>query len=168
MPEPFRLAVQKALQASLEEISYDFGTQTVTLAGSVFRGRVVFGDDDPLPMVSILEEPIAPDSDLEPSTGSGGSAPYQLMVQGFVADDPANPTDPAHYLLAAVKAKLAELRAASRESDRVFQFGSKAPTVTGIGFGGGVVRPADEISAKAYFWLRVTLDLAEDHQNPYV
>jgi hypothetical protein len=174
--KPFRLAVQEALGNSLKEITpangfmsnmADYDLDDV-MTPRVFRGRAIYGDDDPVPMISILEEPIAPETDLEPAEGPGGTAPYQLMIQGFVPDDPLNPTDPAHVLLADVKLRLAQVREESRVTERVFQFGAKAPTVTGISFGGGVVRPADEISAKAYFWLRVTLSLVEDHDNPFV
>ena len=89
------------------------------------------------------------------------------MVQGFVDDDPENPTDPAHVLLAEVKSRLIDLRRDESRSDRVFRFGPKANTVVGLSFGGGVVRPPDEISAVAYFWLRVSFELAEDHMNPF-
>lgn len=176
MPEhddPFRLRVQKALADALREITPDNGYKH-DLSGAddsddnkLFRGRAIFGDDDPVPMVSILEEPIAPETDLEPADGDGSSGAYNLMVQGFADDDKRHPTDPAHRLMADVKKRLAKVREESKAEDRVFQFGAKAPTVVGITFGGGVVRPPDEISAKAYFWLRVTLNLVEDHENPY-
>ena len=39
--------------------------------------------------------------------------------------------------------------------------------VTKLYIGPGVVRPPDEVSAKAYFWLTITLDLAEDLEHPY-
>ena len=165
--KPFRLMVQEKLVESLKGITPANGF-TFDLSQSVFRGRAIFGDDDPLPMVSILEEAIGPESDMEPTGGSGSSTPYLLMIQGFAPDDPVNPTDPAHYLLADVKKRLAQEKAIAERVQRVFHFGPKSPTVTAISFGGGVVRPADEISAKAYFWLRLALTLVEDHDNPYV
>lgn len=171
--EPFRLRVQKQLAEALREITptngfkSDFSGAEDGDDNRVFRGRLYFGDDDPVPMLSILEEPIAPENDLEPSGGEGGQVQYNLMIQGFATDDANHPTDPAHILLADVKKKLADVKAKAKVKDRVFQFGAKAPTVTGITFGGGVVRPPDEISAKAYFWLQVTFNLVEDHENPY-
>lgn len=167
MPEPFRLAVQKALTAALSEITIENGYST-DLGGNVFRGRLIYGATDPLPMVSILEEPIAEETDLAPSGGADRSA-YRLMVQGFVDDDPINPTDPAHWLLADVKKRLIALKNTGREGGGIFHFGAKAPMVDAVDFDGGVVRPPDgEVSAKAYFWCRVTLELVEDHENPLV
>lgn len=165
-PDPFRLRVQKALSAAFEQITTDNGFRT-DLGASVFRGRTLFGDDDPLPMISILEEPIAPEANLSADVGSDASGDYVLMVQGFVQDDKDNPTDPAHVFLADVKKRLVELKLDERLDDRVFRFGPKANTVVGVSWDGGVVRPADEISAVAYFWLRVTLDLAEDQLKPF-
>lgn len=167
MPKPFRLRVQEALTAELEGITVANGFQSEIGPGKVFRGRLYFGEKDPLPMISILEEPIAADSDLEPEDGAGGVTPYALMVQGFVKDDPDNPTDPAHYLMADVKRVLVKLKGQVDDDERVFHFGAKAPTVLDVSFGGGVVRPPDDLSAKAYFWLRVTFDLAEDNEDPY-
>jgi hypothetical protein len=172
---PFRLRVQRSLSAAFEQITPGNGFASdlspVVVGGTtkrrVFRGRTMFGDKDPLPMVSILEEPIAPETDLAPVSGVTGQGPYDLMVQGFVEDDHENPTDPAHILMADVKQRLIALKQDEDLGDRVFRFGPKANTVVGVSFGGGVVRPADEVSAVAYFWLRVTFDLAENHLNPF-
>ena len=168
MPEPFRLAVQKRLTEALEGITIANGFYTDIGPGKVFRGRLYYGDSDPIPMISILEEPLAAETDLEPMGGTGGTTPYNLMVQGFVSDNQANPTDPAHYLMADVKKVLARLNKERIATDRVLAFPEKAPTVLDIEFGGGVVRPPDDLSAKAYFWLRVTLSLVEDNENPSV
>jgi len=166
-PDPFRLRVQKAFTAALEQITVANGFRTDIGAGAVFRGRTFFGESDPIPMISMLEEPIAPENDLSPRSGVAETGDYVLMVQGFVKDDPDNPTDPAHVLLADVKRRLVELKADDRRDDRVFRFGPKANTVVAVSWDGGVVRPADEVSAVAYFWLRVTFELAEDHTNPF-
>lgn len=170
-PEPFRLRVQKSLTAALEQIIPSNGFVNDMAPedgeGKVLRGRTIFGDDDPLPMISILEEPIAPESDLAPSDGTTAYASYDLMVQGFVKDNYKHPTDNAHYLLGDVKKRLISLKEEEKRDDRVFRFGAKANTVTEVSFGGGVVRPADEVSAVAYFWLRVSFQLCEDHLNPF-
>ncbi len=166
MPEPFRLRVQKALGARLEEITTTDGGQA--MIDRVFRGRVMFGEGDPIPMLSILEEAIQEDPDDAPAEGKAAVTTYRLMIQGFVRDDPVNPTDPAHFLMADVLVKLAEVKDESAETERVFSFPDKAPTVLSIDFGPGVVRPPDgEISAQAYFWLTVSLKLAEKYDAPY-
>ena len=166
MLEPFRLRVQKALGARLEEIVTTDDATPMT--DRVFRGRVTFGDGDPLPMLSILEEPIQDDPDDAPKGGQAAVTIYRLMIQGFVKDDPMNPTDPGHFLMADVLVKLAEVKAEAEAAERVFAFPDKAPTVTDIDFGPGVVRPPDgEISAQAYFWLNVSFKLAEKYDAPY-
>jgi hypothetical protein len=39
--------------------------------------------------------------------------------------------------------------------------------VTKITTGIGTVRPPDEVSAKAYFWLLIVLEIVEDVTDPY-
>lgn len=163
--EPFRLRVQKRITSRLEEVITTL--DSIPLVDRVFRGRIVFGDDDPLPMLSLLEEPIAEDQVDSPLGGAASTGLYRLVLQGFVDDDPKHPTDPAHFLMADCKAKLAEIKLEEHQRNRVFSFGPKAPTVMKIEFGAGVVRPPDELSARAYFWLTIELGLVEDHDAPY-
>lgn len=168
--EPLRIRILKNLTALLQTISTANGYHT-ELDGNVFRGRSVFGDDDPLPMVSILEAPIPLDQALTPEGSAYGQGGWELVIQGFVVDDPENPTDPAHYFLADVRQCLAiESRKASQgagpdiPANGILGLGSE---ITRLGLGQGVVRPSDEISAKAYFWLIIALQLVEDVADPY-
>lgn len=169
MADPIRLRVLKALTAALEEITPDEGFE-FDLTGAVFRGRLVYGSGDPLPMISILEPPIAPDQLPQPQDGTYSTGEWELLIQGFLKDDKKNPTDPAHRLMAEVKMKLAEVKQAPETSRYV---GGESepilgiPEVTRLSIGAGVVRPPDEISEKAYFWLNITLALAEDLLKPY-
>lgn len=163
---PFRLRVQDALTACLEQIRPING-YTFDLAGAVFRGRDTFGDSDPLPMVAILEPPVPPDQIDTPRDETGGYGTWELLLQGFVDSDPANPknpTDPAHFLLADVKRALAKEKKRARDW---LTLGFENGRVEIKAIGQGVVRPADEVSAKAYFWLNVTLRIAEDHEDPF-
>lgn len=166
MADPFRLKVQKRLSEELQAITPENGFEH-DLTQGVFRGRSWFGPDDPVPMISILEEPKEADRQAaRPRTGVT-RGPYELLVQGFAQDDHENPTDPAHHLMADVQKRLAEVVETSELSGKIFSDLSTTSTVAGMNFGGGVVRPPDEeVSAKAYFWLRVTFDLVEDHRNP--
>lgn len=176
MADPFRLRVQKALTAALEEITPDNGYVS-DLAPflsegdqekRVFRGRIYFGEGDPLPMVSILEDPIQPEHDLGSPRSSKGRTNWVLLLQGFVDDDPVNPTDPAHFLMADVKRRLVLLKESENSSVGLLGFGTKAPMVESLEFDGGVVRPPDaEVSATAYFWMRLELALVEDHKESF-
>lgn len=160
--EPFRLRVLKALSDALEEINPDNG-YSHDLRGSVFRGRDIFGESDPLPMVSILEAIDEKEQLRTPEAGPQAVGPWELLIQGFLEDDYKHPTDPAHFLLAEVKKRLMEERVRDRQRD-ILGMGGK---VTDLRISHGVVRPPDEDSAKAYFWLRLTLDLVENILDPY-
>ena len=100
MSDPFRLRVLKAMTATLKSVTIENG-YVHDLSMAVFRGRDDFGDDDPLPLVSILEHPDALDT-TQAKNDSGAINPFRLLVQGFVKDDPENPTDPAYHLVADV------------------------------------------------------------------
>lgn len=174
--DPFRLQILKRLSAILAEIDgpnetyhYDLRPYAVGLEDGtqkmqrrVFRGRVIFGDTDPLPMVSILEVPLPPEQTPSSPDNPSQFGDWDLMLQGFVDDDPEDPTDPAQYLLADVKRRLAQ------ERHNVYEGGILGfPAITKLSLGVGVVRPPDEISAKAYFWLPVTISMVEDLSDPY-
>lgn len=162
--EPFRLRVLKALCDTLETITLDNGFQH-NMANSVFRGRMRYGPRDPLPMISILEAPIPLDVILSRGANPNSSGNWELLIQGFVKDDFENPSDPAHHLMAEVKAVLAteKLRRNDRQPD-MFGMGGR---VLEMQIGQGSVRPPDEVSDKAFFWLTLTLRLAEKLDKPY-
>src|SRR5690625_7350680 len=109
MSEPFRLRVMKALSAALEEINPDNGYMH-DLRGRVFRGRDVFGDSDPIPMVPILEAIEGKERLQAPSAGTEAAGPGELLIQGGLDDDLIHPTDPAYFLIAGVQLRLMEAR----------------------------------------------------------
>lgn len=164
-PDPYRLKVQKAISAALKEITPANG-YLHDLSDAVFRGRNIFGDNDPLPMVSVLEAPIQPDAPRLPDGGAAQNATWELVIQGFVEDDKFNPTDPAHRLLADVKKRLAMEAKAYVPGTGYNTFGMKGK-LGKLTIGTGVVRPPDEFSSKAYFWLTINLGLIEDMDDPY-
>lgn len=166
LTNPVRLQALKNLTEVLEGISIADGYQH-NMVGSVFRGRGVYGDETPLPALSILEAPIPMDQLPSAKDNTAQSGPWELVVQGWVKDDRANPTDPAHVLMADVKRMLALERRKADWDDPEFGILGLGRTVTAMYIGAGVVRPPEEISAKAYFWLTITLDMAEDMAEPY-
>ena len=160
--EPLKLQILKAMTASLSGITLDNGFRH-DLAGSVFRGRAIYGENDPLPMVSILEAPVPIDKINSPKPATVDSGGWELLVQGFSRDDRDNPTDPAHLLMADVKTVLITERKKSEG-----QFNTTGPFglgkfITSMYIGQGVVRPPEEfVSSKAYFWLGVRLGIVEN------
>lgn len=156
---PFRLRVLDALTDRLKTITASNG-YSHDLSNAVFRGRLVYGDNEPLPMVSILEPPVAPDTKA-PDFSGAAQASWDLLLQGWVEDDHKNPTDPAYVLAADVAALLAAER---KQRNNILGFGNK---VYDLKIGSPVVRPSDDISAKAYFWIQLRIEMAEDVEKPY-
>lgn len=164
---PFRLRVLQALTTLLESAN-PAGGYTFDLNGKVIRGRAYFGEETPLPFISILEAPTALDG-VDASTGGQTTVEWDILLQGFIQDDPVHPTDQAYYLMADIKKALAQERnkkAGPRmgNSNSILNMQGR---VDDIVIGSGTVRPADEISATSYFWLRVTLKIVEDNSNPF-
>jgi hypothetical protein len=179
MTEPFKLRVLYALTDTIKTITPDNGyvynladwvdDEGVTMQ-RVFRGRTWFGDSDPIPMVSVLEgaspfeEPEQPPVDTPVS-----SYDWNLTVQGFVDDDPVHPTDPAYRLMAEVRRRLVVERrrkTVSHDPNILGLTGGKN-LITDLRVTPGVVRPADDVSSKAYFWLTVTLGIVDNAEFPY-
>lgn len=167
--KPIRLGVMQVITDFLAtEVCPDNGYHN-DLRGTgeqqrVFRGRAEYFNSDPLPCVSVLEG-LNPDVDAKspqqdrPSVGGSWkqSNLWVLLVQGWVDDDRTNPTDPAYYLAADVQRALAKL-AATRIGGVVESVRMEAP----------VVRPPDqEVSSKAYFWMRYVVRIVDDLAKPY-
>lgn len=183
MAEPFRLRVMKALQAVIEGASIttpgedsNSTSSPDTLADRVFRGRNWFGEDDPLPMISILEKPIAPDQVISPMEAPKSTGQWELMIQGFCQDDPQNPSDPAYFLvadviaaIAAEKKRIATVRRGTGTAPALLGIlaPNGKPAVLDIQIGAPVCRPPDEVNDRAYFWLQIAITLAENLEDPY-
>lgn len=166
LENPIRLEIHKRMTDVLKQITKANGYAT-DIDDHVYRGRLVFGSETPLPALAILEVPIPPDAAPSPPDSTIFDGTWEIMVQGWVEDDRGDPTDPAHVLMADVKKALARERRKTdwdKPEDGIFGLGRN---VTGMYIGSGVVRPPEEVSAKAYFWLTVTLDLVEDMEDPY-
>lgn len=164
MTYPIRLRILRAMTDCLAQITPANGYKS-DLTDAVFRGRIMFGDKDPLPMISILEPPVPNDALDSPSASGVNKFDWLMVVQGFVEDDPKNPTDPAHILMADVRQALAKERQKGLPDCNILGMGGR---VDDLIIGIGVVRPSDEVSAKAYFWLNLTVKIVEDMADPYV
>jgi hypothetical protein len=169
-----RLRALKALTTHLEtEVSIVNGYQH-DLAGAVFRGRLLFGPQQTLPSVAILDNP---DPDRFPRMTGGKEYEsdtrlnqWVLLVQGWADDDKIHPTDPAHNLLADVVKALAKISQGMHPTT----FAPGHPNymlgdlISGMTMEPGVVRPPQEgVSDKAFFWMRIMLQFVEDTNDPY-
>jgi hypothetical protein len=168
---PRRLAILRNLTELLQGITPANG-YAYDLSASVFRGKTVYAaDSSPLPMLSILESG-RPDSGV--FAGSNKVAyqeTWDILLQGFAANDQANPTDPAYYLCAAVQERLVNVIAYDNRRgqgvDAVnYMLGG---LLTDLMIGPSVVRPPDnQVSSTAFFYLPLRAVFASDNTKPYV
>ena len=175
MPDdPFRLRVMKALCDQLKTITVDNGyahdlsdyvdADGVTME-RVFRGRDLCGENDGLPLSSVLEDPRQGESNNASGNAPQAVNPWRLLIQGFARDDKFHPLDPAYHLSGDVVKALASAKT-SRHS--TLGFPEKAPTVMKMVIGQPIHRPGrDEISSVAYCLVPVTLTLAEILDQPH-
>lgn len=176
MADSFRLRLMKSISAALKEITptngfehdfADFVDSAGRPAERVFRGRDFFGENDPLPMLSILEDPRAE----PPVNGPVGSPKaqniFKVLIQGFVQDDKDHPLDPAYALSAEVIKAIVD---AAQSSIGLLGMNQqkRAPCVSGMSIGQPVHRPGrDEVSDHAYCLVGLTFLLSEDLSKPF-
>lgn len=169
MSDSYLLAVEKALSDTIEtEITVDKG-RPFDLTGRVFRGRVRYGHNEPIPMVSLMQ---APNIDIEnENVGKGRqrAASKTFLIQGWVADDFDNPTDPAHELMAEVKFALGTILDMDGPNFMLQAYSSTGNgLLSDLNISTGLVRPPEAaISDKAYFWLPILVTVVEDLTDPY-
>ena len=153
MADTKRLQILKALTTLLE---------TVPGVMEVSRGRMNFGVGGQLPRIAIAEA-LNPDREMAPASDRPQQKDgWVLLLIGHALDDRDNPTDPAHNLMGEVKKVLG--RIADRQSGADYMLGG---LVVGIDIEPGTVRPPDEASALAYFYLRVRLTVVERLFDPF-
>lgn len=164
MADPKRLLLPKAicdyLVAEIKVVNgYNFDL------ARAYRGRNRFGEEMTMPCVALLEN-INPDR--APRAVGGTNQPkheYDMiyLLNGWTEDvNGEEPGDGAHRLLADVNVALGKLF--TREAERDGYFNKLA---VGLRIEPGVVRPADENSSKAFFWLRIHCQVVEKVGNPY-
>lgn len=164
MADPIRLTVLKKLTTHLAGIATIDGNN-YDLEDAVFRGRTIFGDNDPLPMLSILEAPRA-----EGSIYAGNfevkSDKWQLLIQGWTDDDAENPTDNAYLLADDVEKRLGMIIAMRPDNSGRALYPTiylLEGSIINLEFGPPIIRPPmEQVSSKAFFYLPVTLSLASE------
>lgn len=173
MADPQKLIILKALTEWLEGIQHvepDPGSGIVgadwrgfNLQGAVFRGLSVYGEQEALPMLSILESP-RPDVPVYAGENREARAEdWVLLLQGWVKDDKRNPTDPAYMLADVVERRLGQLIATDPQSGFAIDPANYllGRRLTKLEISPYVVRPPTEgISAKAFFYMPLKLGVA--------
>lgn len=166
MPDPRdtkQLVILKRLTAHLEGITvangYDFD-----LTGKVFRGQSRFGQDQPLPFISILES-LRPDQ--RPREGGEDRMRridiWELALQGWVDENREYPTDDLYRLKGAVEMRLSAI--AEGASGSVYRLGG---LIDRMRIGPGVVRAATPQTGGAEaFYLPLQIHYVINLADPY-
>lgn len=180
MLECYRLNVLKKLTAHLELMNPDDGfsgaVAGLDLRTKVHRGRLLFGDNDPVPMLSIVEFPRPGAGTYADNEETTRSAEWPLVLQGWCENDTQNPSDPAYNLMADVVQQLSKINV---KDSAYYLLGKPDPSdplaavrnynIAGIRLGPGVVRPPEgQLSTHAFFYLPIWVKLAEISNKPYV
>lgn len=161
MADSYRLTALKLLTAHLQGITPANG-YTYDLSASVFRGRSLFGQGDPVPMVSILESPRSDQGKFAGQGNEARSEKWSLLIQGWAEDDIENPTDPAYGLMDAVEDRLMRITKVSGHTGNGLYPGEYLldRSVADMVILPGVVRPPmEQVSSKAFFYLPVSVTL---------
>ena len=159
MADSIKLTILKKLTTLLLSVTPANGYES-DLTGRVFRGRTLYGKEAPETMITIVESP-RPDGPNFAGENVAMHEDWQLLVQGWAKDDPRNPTDPLYPIMADVEAALFRTVAMNKVGDGMYpadyRFGNLC---AGLQIGPGVVRPASEVSSKAFFYLPLRVSLA--------
>lgn len=163
MADPIRLQILKQLTLHLEGVSPANGF-TADLSGAVSRGRQIHGENDPVPMLAILENPRVSDSI---RTGEQSSERYDsisLLIQGWVKAGDEHPTDPAYQVAEDVEMRLGEVIATDRQGDPLIPDAYLLGRLIGsMTIGNYTVRPpSEQTNNKAFFYLTVEITLANE------
>lgn len=163
--DSYRLDVLKKLTSHLRGITKANGYNH-DLDASVFRGRTIFGENDPIPMLSILEAPRSDPGSFAAENGYERKEDWSLLIQGWARDDVDNPTDPAYELMDDVEKHLSRLIAVSTVTGMPVypEEYMLNRSVAGIAVLPGVVRPPmEQVSSRAFFYLPLRLTLVKNN-----
>lgn len=169
MADSYRLTVLKRLTALLEGIVPSTEPTLTDMTGRVFRGRAVFGDNDPRTMLSILESP-RPAGANEIDHGQARNEQWSLLIQGWTVDDKEHPSDPVYALADEVERRLDRITRSGRGTGEPlypehYMLGAALDgdgyLITGFSKSAPVVRPpTPNVSERCFFYLPVQVGLA--------
>lgn len=171
IPTPTRLVVLQRLGAVIETTAFPTAEDpTFTLAGRVFRGRNLTGEESkPWPIVSILESP-RPDIGIYAAEDAFmRHDKWTLLINGMIQHDLLNPCDDAYWLCAAVEQSLGKINARKSSGSAAYpEFNMLGGLITSLEIAPPVVRPpGDKASAAAFFFLPVRVGIATPVGQPY-
>ena len=133
----------------------------------VSRGRLHLGDEEPLPMVSIIEPPMSADgvSTQRQPDNTGHASQWDLIIQGWAQDDPWNPSDVGYQFMQEVRCAIAKQKKRGRNGDTLI-LGFDQHRIENLTIGSPVIRPNEHISEQAVFYFVITITFCEDTATP--
>lgn len=177
MADSYRLTVLKRLTTLLEGMTLtEYGYTDATLegpalmTGCVIRGRMVFGDNDPKTMISILEAPRS-DGFIFSLDGTRLDR-WPLLIQGWRPDDKTHATDPLYSMVDDVERRLSRITAVSPNTgypkystDYLLGAGmdGTGQLIASFEMGAPIVRPATNaqgVSSRSFMYLPIQVGLA--------
>lgn len=181
---PLRLQIIRALTEVIKQVNptnlmipgdvtsrYEFDlrddTETAPARPRVTRGRLHLGDNDPLPMVAIIEPPMAIEgvSTQKQPDNTARAGQWDLIVQGWHKDDPWNPSDVGYQMMQEVRYAIAKEKKRGRNGDTMI-LGFDQTKIQNMTIGAPVIRPNEYISEQAVFYFLLTLTICEDTASP--
>ena len=177
MADSYRLTVLKRLCDLLSQITPANGFE-FDLSMAVHRGRTVFGESDVVPMLSIMEATTVGEGIYAGENNTWRKDGWGIILQGWAHNDIVHPSDPAYALMAAVEVQLAKITAVSRsngepEWPEFYMLGlgdkDRARLIADFNFGPGIVSgPREQVSSTAFFYMPLSIGLAEKAGQPYL
>lgn len=174
MAEPKRLHILKRLTALIETVSIANG-YSYNLAGRVFRGKTVLGEEIDVPCITILEAP-RPGFNQFGGEQEVTATKWQLLLQGFAKDDPKHPSDPLYYFADEIANVLSSVVLMKNDgsgrpySAAWYMLGRDdegQTLVESFEFGPSVVRPPDGTpTTKVCFYMPVTIGITGEVGRP--
>jgi len=148
-----------------EVCPYDMGQ-------SVFRGRLTFGDEVPVPFIALLEAPRQFDPLSAGTANLIEKDNWTILIQGFATEDIKHPLDPAYDLLAWTQMRLSRITVEKPNGARGGLYPMEwhlGGLVADIRYQIPIVRPGkDDVSDTAYFYLPVSVGVVTDLTMPFV
>ncbi len=167
MADSKKLRVLKALCDHLKTIDPATGFD---VTNAVFRGRATFGDETPIPAISILDN-LKPDIGLYAAENDiKRNEDWILLLQGWTKDNKQDPTDEAFNFMAVTEQKLSEVTSVNpKTGEPAFPDAYMlSGLISDMRIGPGVARPPQEgLSSRAFFWLPLTVSLYLNLADPF-
>jgi hypothetical protein len=170
-----RLHLLQALQLQLEGIT-EFNGYDFDLSGKVLRGRTLITVTQPdeckcgLPCLSIVESPRPDFSIYAGEDDVFRKDTWVLLIQGLVLDEKQTmqPSDKAYELAAAVEERLSRINAVNATNGDDLYPDEKIPLINKLQIAPPVIRAPDgQVSALAFFFMPIRLEVAVDSRSPY-